>query len=202
MGAVIEPQYVAAVRRPRDRVPSCRSSTSGPASAVCQALGAGAAVYEEQADRLDALGWPLLDHVIHRTLSQIEPEDKEARFRAFFADLRPGLTHFLCHPAKGGEELDAIVPETCRHRAKEYELFRGPELREYCESPRHQAHRLPRDPRPPPLLRQNHWVSHVARWRRIAKLPGPPDFERECRERSALCRGAPGGVPPASALLS
>jgi hypothetical protein len=62
------------------------------------------------------------------------PRTRRPRFRAFFADLRPGLTHFLCHPAKGGEELDAIVPETCRHRAKEYDLFRGPEFRTYCES--------------------------------------------------------------------
>jgi predicted glycoside hydrolase/deacetylase ChbG (UPF0249 family) len=133
MGAVVEPQYVAAYvdLAIEYKLPLFYIR---PSARRLEALGAGAAAYQEQYERLDALGWPLLDHAIHRTLSQIEPEDKEARFRAFFADLRPGLTHFLCHPAKGGEELDAIVPETCRHRAKEYDLFRGPEFRTYCES--------------------------------------------------------------------
>ncbi|HYM15950.1 MAG TPA: polysaccharide deacetylase family protein [Dehalococcoidia bacterium] len=133
MGAVIGPKYIApyvdlAVEfrlplffiRPSDR--------------RLDALGDGAAAYLEQARRLDALGWPLLDHAIHRTLSEIEPDDKDARFREFFAGLRPGLTHFLVHPAKGGEELDAMTPADCRHRAKEYELFRRPDLRAYCES--------------------------------------------------------------------
>ncbi len=105
-----------------------------PSERRLEALGPGAKVYVEQLQRLDALGWPLLDNILVETLSQIEPDDKEATFRRFFADLRPGLTHFLCHPAKGGEELDAIVPETGAHRAREYELFRTPEIRGYCES--------------------------------------------------------------------
>ncbi len=37
------------------------------------------------------------------------PEDKERRFRELFAGLRPGLTHFLVHPGKGGDELDAMT---------------------------------------------------------------------------------------------
>ena len=40
----------------------------------------------------------------------------------------------LVHPAKGGEELDAMTPVDCRHRAQEYQIFRRPDLRAYCES--------------------------------------------------------------------
>ena len=98
------------------------------------ALGEGARVYMEQLTKLDALGWPVLDNAITETLSQIAPDDKDRRFREFFATLRPGLTHFLCHPAKGGEELDAMTPVDSAHRAKEYELMRSPALREYAES--------------------------------------------------------------------
>lgn len=105
-----------------------------PSERRLHALGDAASVYAEQTARLEARGWPLLDNVIVQTLSEIEPEDKDRRFRDFFAHLRPGLTHFLCHPAKGGEELDAMTPIDCAQRAKEYELMRSPALREYAAS--------------------------------------------------------------------
>ncbi|MDP9236571.1 MAG: ChbG/HpnK family deacetylase [Chloroflexota bacterium] len=105
-----------------------------PSERRLAALGEGAAAYAEQTAKLEARGWPLLDNVIVRTLSEIAPEDKDARFRELIAGLRPGLTHMLVHPAKGGEELDAMTPVDCRHRAREYEIFRLPDLREYCGS--------------------------------------------------------------------
>jgi predicted glycoside hydrolase/deacetylase ChbG (UPF0249 family) len=133
MGAVILPQFLPAYvdlaiefRLPLFLV--------RPSERRIGALGDGASVYREQVDRLDALGWPLLDSIIHRTLSEIAPEDKEEAFRRMFAELRPGLTHFLVHPAAGGPELDAMTPSDCRHRAMEYEIFRRPAMREYCES--------------------------------------------------------------------
>ena len=105
-----------------------------PSERRLASLGAGAPVYEQQTKKLEALGWPLLDNIIVETLSQIAPDDKDRRFREFFDNLRPGLTHFLCHPAKGGEELDAMTPTDCAHRAREYEIMRTPAIREYCES--------------------------------------------------------------------
>jgi predicted glycoside hydrolase/deacetylase ChbG (UPF0249 family) len=93
------------------------------------AQGEGERVYAEQSDKLEALGWPLLDTIIHRTLGEIAPEDKDARFREIFASIKPGLTHFLVHPAQGGDELDAMTPVDCRNRAKEGELFSKPGLR-------------------------------------------------------------------------
>jgi predicted glycoside hydrolase/deacetylase ChbG (UPF0249 family) len=105
-----------------------------PSERRLAALGADAVVYVEQTRRLEERGWPLLDNVITETLIQIEPADKERRFKEFFANLRPGLTHFLCHPAKGGDELQAITPTSSAHRAKEHELFRVRDLRDYCLS--------------------------------------------------------------------
>lgn len=105
-----------------------------PSERRLSALGEGAAVYAEQTAKLESLGWPLLDNIIVQTLSEIAPDDKDRRFREFFAGLRPGLTHFLCHPSKGGDELDAMTPVDSAYRAKEYELMRTPALRMYAES--------------------------------------------------------------------
>jgi predicted glycoside hydrolase/deacetylase ChbG (UPF0249 family) len=105
-----------------------------PSERRITALGESASIYLEQTRKLEERGWPLLDNVIVRTLGEIPPNEKDQRFRELFADVRPGLTHFLCHPAKGGEELDAMTPNDCAHRAKEYEIFRSKAIREYCEN--------------------------------------------------------------------
>jgi predicted glycoside hydrolase/deacetylase ChbG (UPF0249 family) len=104
-----------------------------PSERRLAAMGADAMIYAEQTLKLESRGWPLLDNIIVRTMSEIEPDEKEAQFKEFFANLRPGLTHFLCHPAKPGEELNAIVPSTAPHRGREYELFRTRDMREHCE---------------------------------------------------------------------
>jgi hypothetical protein len=104
-----------------------------PSERRLSALGDGARVYAEQTARLEALGWPLLDHIIIEGLSQVEPDEKEEAFRQLFAAMRPGLTHFLIHPARGGEELEAMMPDDWRHRASEYEVFRKRDIRDYCE---------------------------------------------------------------------
>ncbi len=105
-----------------------------PSERRLAALADGADVYAEQTAKLEARGWPLLDNIIVQTLSEIAPDDKVRRFKEMFANLRPGLTHFLVHPAKGGDELDAMTPVDCAHRAREYEIFGTREMREYCES--------------------------------------------------------------------
>jgi predicted glycoside hydrolase/deacetylase ChbG (UPF0249 family) len=97
-------------------------------------LARAVAVHAEQSARLEALGWPMVDNTITKTLGEIAPEDKDARFRQFFDELRPGLTHFICHPAFGGDEMAAMAPNDWRHRGKEAEMFASRDLREYAES--------------------------------------------------------------------
>lgn len=132
MGAVMHPKYLPAyvdiaIER---RLPIFFIR---PSDRRLAALGDAADVYAEQTRRLEDGGWPLLDNVIVRTLSEIAPDDKETQFRALFDDLRPGLTHFLCHPAIGSHELDAMTPTDCKHRAREGEIFAKRALREHCE---------------------------------------------------------------------
>ena len=97
------------------------------------AQGEGREVYAAQHERLEALGWPLLDTIIHRTLTEIEPEAKVATFREYIDNIRPGLTHFLVHPCQDGGELASMTPEDGRHRAVEYEIMRHAGIREHCE---------------------------------------------------------------------
>jgi predicted glycoside hydrolase/deacetylase ChbG (UPF0249 family) len=103
-----------------------------PSERRLAALGDAADIYSEQGRKLEERGWPLLDNVIVKTLSEVAPQDKERQFKDWFANLRPGLTHFLCHPAVGGDELRAMAPNDHLHRAREYELFRTREMRDYC----------------------------------------------------------------------
>ncbi len=77
---------------------------------------------EPQLKRLDDAGFPVLDNVLVSTLER-PPEEKEAYFKRLFADLRPGLTHFLIHPAVASAEVTAMA-DTAHMRAREYELFR------------------------------------------------------------------------------
>ncbi len=97
--------------------------------------GAGefADALEAQLRRLDEAGWPVLDWMIHRTLGEYEPEEKPDAFRRIFAELKPGLTHFLIHPASPGDELSAIT-ESAPYRAADYVTFRDRSMRDYAES--------------------------------------------------------------------
>lgn len=98
-----------------------------------EAHGDAGAVYIEQSAKLEARGYSLIDHMIWLTLSEVAPDDKVAQFKEWFAGLRPGLTHFITHPAAGGAELDAMTPADAAHRAKEAEIFGSRKMREYCE---------------------------------------------------------------------
>ncbi len=60
---------------------------------------------------------------------QRPPDQEEAYFKRLFAELRPGLTHFLIHPAVPSDEVSAMT-ETAPLRAREYELFRDRSMAE------------------------------------------------------------------------
>ena len=77
---------------------------------------------EPQLRRLDEAGFPVLDHILTKTSDQ-PPDRKEAYVRDLFANVRPGLSHFLIHPTTVSEEV-ATVTENVESRLKDYELFR------------------------------------------------------------------------------
>ena len=138
--------------------PGLPPAPQGDAADVVQVMLArlrseGEAAARDYAARLD--GWTgeivVSPDQVARASEQV-PEDLKAQIRYahdnirrfaeaqrasaldFQTELRPGLTHFLVHPAQGGPELDAMTPGDCRNRAKEHEIFRSPALRDYCAS--------------------------------------------------------------------
>jgi len=79
---------------------------------------------EPQLRRLDGAGFPVLDHVITDTMGKPREFYLER-----FASLRPGVTHFLVHPAKLSEETQAIAKDAPL-RAHDYEMFRDRSMAE------------------------------------------------------------------------
>lgn len=81
---------------------------------------------------VDEAGFPIIDHALVDTLGP-SPEGKEAFFKGLFDGLKPGVTHFLIHPARPSEEMTATV-EDADYRVRDYELFRDASMRRYLEA--------------------------------------------------------------------
>ena len=86
-------------------------------------------VIEPQLLRVDEAGLPVLDQIVFETLDY-PAETKEASYKRLFADLKPGVTHFIIHPARASDEMAAIA-EDAASRARDHELFRDGSMREY-----------------------------------------------------------------------
>lgn len=86
---------------------------------------------EPQVKRVEEAGLPILDAILIDTLDKTL-EEKEPYFKGLFANLKPGVSHFLIHPAKPSDELSAITDDA-PSRAKDYELFRDGSMRRYIE---------------------------------------------------------------------
>ena len=84
-------------------------------------LGAYWATLEPQLQRLDDAGFPVIDHIIETKLN-VRPDERASYFTTFFETLRPGVTHFLVHPAELSEEVIAITADA-PSRAMDYKLF-------------------------------------------------------------------------------
>ncbi len=85
-------------------------------------LGDLLAVLTPQLERLDAAGFPVLDGILTKTSDQ-PPDKKETYVRELFANLRPGLSHFLVHPTTLSAEVSATTASAAS-RVADYELFR------------------------------------------------------------------------------
>lgn len=77
--------------------------------------------YEKLLSTAKARGFPLIDHMIIDT--DVEHVDKIKYYCKLFAEIKPGLTHFLFHPAKMSSELRAITPKSANWRNQDYEAF-------------------------------------------------------------------------------
>ena len=86
---------------------------------------------EPQLARLDEAGFPVLDHIFETKL-EVPPEDRSAYFTEFFERLRPGVTHFLIHPALLSDEVAAMT-DSGPSRAMDYELFKDRSIAEQLD---------------------------------------------------------------------
>jgi hypothetical protein len=80
--------------------------------------------------QLEAQGVPLLDNLFGLPLD--DPEDRMALAKKAFDSLKPGLTHFIIHPAQDTPELRAITSDW-RSRVGDYRVFMSEELRDYVK---------------------------------------------------------------------
>lgn len=81
--------------------------------------------------QVEAAALPTLDEIIIDTL--IPLEDKTAFYRELIDGVKPGLTHLLFHPARGGDELSAIDRKAPVSRHADYVAWTDPDLRAYIE---------------------------------------------------------------------
>jgi len=91
-------------------------------------LGEHADIYLKLISDLDAAGLPLADHMIIDTMGG--ESDKVAYYCKRFSEIKPGLTHFLFHPAKMSPELMAITPDSASWRNQDYEAFVNSQIKE------------------------------------------------------------------------
>jgi predicted glycoside hydrolase/deacetylase ChbG (UPF0249 family) len=80
--------------------------------------------------QLEESGLPLLD-----TLGGMHLDNADNRLektKQALSDLKPGITHFIIHPAKDTPELRAITPDW-RFRVADYHTFMDEEVRRYIQ---------------------------------------------------------------------
>ena len=78
--------------------------------------------------RLEAGGWPLVDHF--RMTPGVPSVESERAYRDLVAVLPPGLTMVALHPNASGD-IETIVPDKAHFRTDEYRLLRDRALREF-----------------------------------------------------------------------
>lgn len=99
---------------------------------VFEALRSSGEAYRRRLARLEAIGMPVLAAAFFATTS-LPRQEKDQAYRRMFRSLKPGLNHFLVHPALPTDEIAAITGDW-EQRAEDYRLFRDGGLRHYAES--------------------------------------------------------------------
>ncbi|MBW6467172.1 MAG: polysaccharide deacetylase family protein [Brevefilum sp.] len=89
---------------------------------------ATAQMIREMVNTLEEMGMPLLDGLT--ALQLVDPEDRFEQAKRALSALKPGLTHFIIHPAKDTPELRQIMP-TWACRVADYETFMSEATREF-----------------------------------------------------------------------
>ncbi len=87
-------------------------------------LGDGLKKIDEAVKMLEHAGVPLLDYMDPDSLD-FPIGEGETHNRTRLARLRGGVSYYICHPARGGEELSAVTPESAHQRDFERSFWSG-----------------------------------------------------------------------------
>lgn len=93
-----------------------------------EGLGDSADAIIKMFSKIEENGAPLVDYMMKDTTGDYP--DKLKYYCKLFSEIKPGLTHFLFHPAKMSPELIAITPDSASWRNKDYEAFVNPQIKE------------------------------------------------------------------------
>jgi predicted glycoside hydrolase/deacetylase ChbG (UPF0249 family) len=88
--------------------------------------------YQQIIERVQSEAVPTLDEIIIDTLHH--QDNKLDYYKDLIGNIKPGLTHLLFHPAKMGEELEAITEESCWWRNADYLCYSDPELKQFIDA--------------------------------------------------------------------
>jgi len=91
-------------------------------------IASGLAKIDAMVDDVEAAGVPILDHFDPDSLDFAEGTG-EAHNRRRLDGLATGINYLICHPAKDGEELRAVTPDSAHQRDFERRFWGGPEGR-------------------------------------------------------------------------
>ena len=77
---------------------------------------------------LEEMGVPLIDHLSGLHLD--DPKERMAQAKRVLSSLKPGISHFIIHPAKDTPELRHIT-DSWDCRSADYKAFINDDLRDF-----------------------------------------------------------------------
>ena len=98
-----------------------------------QQLGLSAEIAADSAEyirqHVDASSLIQIDHIVGLRLD--EPVNRMAQAKKALSALKPGLTHFVIHPAVDTAELRVATPRTWECRVLDFQVFKTEELHSF-----------------------------------------------------------------------
>jgi len=127
MGTVIFPPFVESYKKlaAEFRVPVF-AVRPDPEDLAARGLQGATEILNWLVGLLEAEGFPILDGFDTNSLDFEEGRGLEHN-RERIEALKPGVSYLICHPARGGEELSAVTPDSAHQRDFERGFYGGAE---------------------------------------------------------------------------
>lgn len=127
MGTAFFPPFLDVYRRLAEefRLPVFAARPDAQALKAAGLEGAEA-ILKRLIESLDAAGFPILDGFDANSLGFAEGEGRAHNLERI-QGLGKGVSYVICHPARGGEELTSITPDSAHQRDFERQFYGGEE---------------------------------------------------------------------------